>query len=168
MKTLYLLRHAKSSWAGSDVADHERPLAPRGRRSAKKVAKHLHQRGMSPAMVLCSSASRSQETLALVTPALRRRTIIQVEDTLYAAPAEVLLQRLRRVPDEIASVMLIGHNPGLQDLALTIAGRGAKLQCLKEGFPTAALVTLRIPAANWRELRSGGAELVDFVLPREL
>ena len=168
LKTLYLLRHAKSSWAESDVADHDRPLAPRGRRAAKKVANHLHQRGVSPAMVLCSSASRSQETLALVVPALRRKPTIQVDDDLYAAPAEALLQCLRRVPDVIRSVMLIGHNPGLQDLALTLAGRGAELDRLKQGFPTAALVTLSIPAGSWSGLGPGDAELVDYVLPQEL
>ncbi len=168
MTTLYLLRHAKSSWAESDIADHDRPLAPRGRRAAKKVAKHLNQRGLSPEMVLCSSARRGQETLALVAPALRGKTTIQVEDDIYAAPAEALLQRLRRVPDVIASVMLIGHNPGLQDLALMLAGRGAMLERLREGFPPAALVTLHIPAGDWHELGSGDAELVDYVLPKEL
>ncbi|MGH9206557.1 MAG: SixA phosphatase family protein, partial [Acidimicrobiales bacterium] len=95
-------------------------------------------------------------------------TKIQVEDDLYAASAEALLRRLRRVPSGIASVMLIGHNPGLQDLALTLAGRGAELGRLREGLPTAALVTLRTPAASWRELAPGEAELVDYILSREL
>jgi phosphohistidine phosphatase len=168
VKTLHLLRHAKSSWADTGLADHDRPLAPRGRRSAQKIAEHLRQQSVSPATVLCSSAIRSRETLALVAPALGRKTTIEVEDELYAAPVEALLQRLRRIPDLITSVMLIGHNPGLQDLALTLAGRGAKLERLREGFPTAALVTLRIPAASWRELGPGDAELVDYVVPREL
>lgn len=168
MKNLHLLRHAKSSWPDTGVDDHDRPLSPRGRRAAKKMAKHLRQQGLSPAMVLCSSAIRSRETLALIAPALSKKTKIQVEDELYAAPVEALLQRLRRVPDLIASVMLIGHNPGLQDLALTLAGRGAKLERLREGFPTAALITLRIPAGSWREFGPGDAELVDYVVPGEL
>jgi phosphohistidine phosphatase len=168
VKTVYLLRHAKSSWADTGLADYDRPLAPRGRRAAQKMAKHLRRQRVSPETVLCSSASRSRETLALVAPALGRNTKIQVEDELYGAPAEALLQRLRRIPDLTASVMLIGHNPGLQGLALTLAGHGAKLESVTEGFPTAALVTLRILAATWRELGSGDAELVDFVVPREL
>jgi phosphohistidine phosphatase len=167
-KTLYLLRHAKSSWADTGLADHDRPLAPRGRRAAQKMAKHLRRQSVSPETVLCSSAKRSRETLALIAPALGRTTKIQVEDELYAAPAEALLQRLRRIPDLTASVMLIGHNPGLQDLALTLAGHGAKLDSVTEGFPTAALVTLRSPIASWSELGPGEAELVDFVVPRAL
>lgn len=168
MKTLHLLRHAKSSWADTRLADHDRPLAPRGQRAAQKMAKHLRQQGVSPATVLCSSAIRSREKLALVTPALGKKTKIEVEDALYAAPVEALLQRLRRIPDLMTSVMLIGHNPGLEDLALMLAGHGAKLERLREGFPTAALVTLRIPEARWRELGPGDAELVDYVVPREL
>jgi phosphohistidine phosphatase len=168
VNTLHLLRHAKSSWADTGLADHDRPLTPRGRRAAKKMAKHMRQHGVLTATVLCSSASRSRETLALVAPALGRKTKIQVEDGLYAAPAEALLQRLRRIPDLTASVMLIGHNPGLQDLALMLAGHGVKLKLLREGLPTAALVTLRIPAASWRELGPRDAELVDFVVPRDL
>ena len=85
-------------------------------------------------MVLCSSASRSRETLALIAPALSRETKIHVEDELYAATVEALLQRLRKIPDLTTSVMLIGHSPGLQDLALTLAGHGAKLERLRDGF----------------------------------
>jgi phosphohistidine phosphatase len=138
VKTLYLLRHAKSSWADTGVSDHDRPLTPRGQRAAQEMAKHLRQQGVSPVTVLCSSASRTRETLALVTPAFGRRTKIQVEDELYAAPAEALLERLRRMPERITSAMLIGHNPGLQDLALALAGHGAMLERLREVFPSGA------------------------------
>ena len=168
MKTIHLLRHAKSSWSDTELADHDRPVAPRGQRDARRLAKHLRQHGIAPALVLCSSARRSRDTLALIARSLPRTTKILVEDELYAAPAEALLQRLGRIPDVLPSALLIGHNPGLQDLALTLAGHGPGLDRLKEGLPTCALVAMRISAPTWRELMPGTAEVIDYVIPRDL
>lgn len=168
MKTLYLLRHAKSSWADSGIGDMDRPLTPRGQRDAEKIAKHLRQQAIAPAIVLCSSARRARETLALVAPAFGSATKQVVEEGLYAATAAELLSRLQRLPERTASVMIIGHNPALQDLAVRLVGHGAWLERLREGFPTTALAVLRSPIANWRELGVEDAELVDFVVPREL
>lgn len=168
VKTIHLLRHAKSSWSDTGVADHDRPLAPRGQRDARRLAKHLGQHGVAPALVLCSSARRSRDTLELIARSLPRKTKILVEDELYAAPAEALLQRLGRIPDVLPSALLIGHNPGLQDLALTLAGHGPGLDRLRESFPTCALVAMHIPAPTWRELMPGTAELIDYVTPRDL
>ncbi len=109
--TVYLLRHAKSDWSDQTLPDHGRPLAPRGRRDAKRIAKHLRRRGIEPALVLCSSAERARETLELVWPALGA-TPAQIGDELYAASGDELLKRLRLLPEESASVLLIGHNPG--------------------------------------------------------
>ena len=167
MKTIHLLRHAKSSWSDTELADHDRPVAPRGQRDARRLAKHLRQHGIAPALVLCSSARRSRDTLALIARSLPRTTKILVEDELYAAPAEALLQRLGRIPDVIPSTLLIGHNPGLQDLALTLAGHGPGLEPLRERFPTCALVTVQIPVATWRELLPGSAEVIDYLTPRD-
>lgn len=167
MHTIYLLRHAKSSWSDSTLPDRERPLAPRGRRDAKRVAEHLLQRRIEPALVLCSTAARTRETLELV-----RRTLgaalVQFEEGLYAASGEELLERLRTVPEQLASVMLIGHNPGLQDLALVLTSSGAELARLEAKFPTAALATLAVPHAAWRRLGEGDAELAEFVVPKQL
>ena len=124
MRSLYLLRHAKSSWADPALSDHERPLAPRGRRDAKRIAAHLLELGIAPELVLCSTALRTRETLELIRPALDAAAIVELEAALYAAWAETLLERLREVPDERRSVMLIGHNPGLEDLALMLASAG--------------------------------------------
>ena len=117
MHTIYLLRHAKSSWADPSLPDRERPLAPRGRRDAKRIASHLREGRVEPELVLCSSAARASQTLELVRRALGAATV-RLEDGLYAASAEELLERLRTVPEDVASVLLIGHNPGLQDVAL--------------------------------------------------
>lgn len=168
MKTVYLLRHAKSNWDDTEIGDLDRPLAPRGQRAAAKIASHLHRQGVAPALVLCSSARRARETLALVAPAFGSATKQAVEDELYAASAVQLLGRLRRIPDRIASVMIIGHNPGLQDLAVMLVGHGTWLERLREGFPTTALAVLRSPIASWRDLGPGDVELIDFVVPRQL
>lgn len=167
MHTLYLLRHAKSSWADSSLADRERPLAPRGRRDAKRIAKHLLRNASEPELVLCSTAARARETLELLRPSLAG-SAIDLEDELYGASADTLLERLRLVPDEVASVMLIGHNPALQDLALVLAKAGAELERLEVKFPTAALATLALTNASWPHLSPGEAVLADWVVPKQL
>jgi phosphohistidine phosphatase len=163
---LYLLRHAKSSWADPSLADRERPLAPRGRRDAKRIAKHLRGLGCSPELVLCSPAARTRETLEVVGPALAASTVVLEED-LYGASSDQLLARLRRVPDAVASVMLVGHNPGLHQLALALASAGDELGRLGAKFPTAALATLdsRKP---WSRLGPGDGTLSAFVVPKQL
>jgi phosphohistidine phosphatase len=168
MAILHLLRHAKSSWADEELSDHDRPLAPRGRRAAAAIADHLREHGVAPELVLCSSAVRARETLELVAPALGPQASVLVEDGLYGASAEDLLDRLHLVPATTASVMLVGHNPAMQDLALALAAPSAGIERLRAKFPTAALATLRIPDGGWPGLRRRGAELVDLVLPREI
>jgi phosphohistidine phosphatase len=168
MATLHLLRHAKSSWADEDLTDHERPLAPRGRRAATAIAEHLREHGVAPELVLCSSARRARETLELVAPGLGPVARVLIEDGLYGATAEDLLDRLHEVPASTASVMLVGHNPAMQDLALALAAPGAEVERLRAKFPTGAFATLRITAGGWADLHRRGAELVDLLLPREL
>src|SRR5215468_6012499 len=134
-RTLYLLRHAKSSWDDPALADHERALAPRGRRDAALVGEHLRSLGVEPQLVLCSSSVRTRETLELVLPATGGPTV-SFEDGLYGASSDVLLARVRRVPDDVGSLMLIGHNPGMQDLAVTLASTGDGLDLVQAKFPT--------------------------------
>jgi phosphohistidine phosphatase len=167
MKRLYLLRHAKSSWKDTSLPDHERPLAGRGRRAAKAIARHLREHGIEPDLVLCSSARRARETLKRIEPALGTAAV-RVEDDLYAASAQALLERLRSVPDTVESVMLIGHNPGLQDLALDLARRSPTVGDFAAKYPTAALATLELSAPSWHELGHGTAELIALVRPRAL
>ncbi len=168
MHTLYLLRHAKSSWSEPALPDHERPLSPRGRRDGKRVAGHLLRLGIAPELVLCSTAARTRETLELTRPALADTATVSLEAGLYAASAGTLLERLRALPDEVVSVMLIGHNPGLEDLALLLAASGDELERLEAKFPTAALATLTISAATWKRLSKADAVLADFVVPKQL
>jgi phosphohistidine phosphatase len=166
-RTIYLLRHAKSSWK-TGLPDHERPLAPRGRRAAKAIRRHLQDQGIQPELVLCSTASRARETLERIEPALGGAADVRIEPELYGAGADALLDRLRSVPDAAGSVMLIGHNPGLQLLALDLARPGPELRELEEKYPTAALATLAFRGASWRDLEPGVAQLAGLVRPRDL
>ncbi len=167
MKRLYLLRHAESSWDDPTLADHDRPLAPRGRPAAKVMAKHLGRKGIAPGLVLCSPSRRTRETLTRIAQGLGKNADVRIEAELYAASAAVLLEVLHEVPDEVESVMLIGHNPGIQDLALSLARPGSKSARVRSKFPTAALATQELNG-TWRELAPGSAELVSFVKPKEL
>jgi phosphohistidine phosphatase len=167
MKLLYLLRHAKSSWSDPALPDHRRPLTGRGRRAAKAIGRYLHAHGIEPEMVLCSTARRARDTLDRIEPALGKADI-RIEPELYAASANELLDRVRSVPDAVESVLVIGHNPGLQDLALDLARPTPELRELEAKFPTAALATLAYPQTSWRALDWRTAKLVDFVRPRDL
>jgi phosphohistidine phosphatase len=165
VKRLFLLRHAKSSWDDPRLDDHDRPLAPRGLRASAVMAEHLRQERIAPTLVLCSPARRTRETLERVMPLDRAE--VRIEDELYRASSQDLLQRLREVPDEVDSVMLIGHQPAIQQLALQLAAEGSELERLKAKFPTAALATLDFPG-EWSGLGRGSAELVDYVKPKQL
>jgi phosphohistidine phosphatase len=167
MRTLYLVRHAKSSWSDPALPDSERPLARRGQQDAKRVAAHLRRFRIEPCLILCSSAARTRETLELLRPAFGEARV-RIEDELYACSGHGLLERLRAVDDAARSVMVIGHNPGLQDLALALASTGEELERLRAKFPTAALATLAVPRATWSGLAAGDAELAAYVVPRQL
>jgi phosphohistidine phosphatase len=167
MKRLYLLRHAKSSWDDPRLIDRDRPLAPRGRRAARIIGEHLHQKGIAPELVLCSGSRRTRQTLERIAPVLGKGADVRIRRELYAASAAELLEVLRDVPDGVESVMVIAHNPGIQDLALRLAREGPELARVRRKFPTAALATLEVDE-SWRELGLGGAVLVSFVKPKEL
>jgi len=169
VRHLYLLRHAKSTWDEPVASDHDRSLAPRGRRAARLVADHLRDAAISPALVLCSSARRTQETLELIRPALGPSAVVLIEQGLYGASAGELLGRVHEVEVSVPSVMVIAHNPGLEDLATALAGAGAGAASARMAvkFPTAALAVLTVPTA-WRDLAPGAATLADFVVPRDL
>jgi phosphohistidine phosphatase len=167
MKRLYLLRHAKSSWDDPTLADHDRPLAPRGRRATKVMAEHLRRKGIAPELVLCSPSRRTRQTLERVAPGLNESAEVRLEPELYAGSAAALLEVLRKVPDEVKAVMLIGHNPGIQDLTLSLARGGSEVARVRSKFPTGALATLEL-SGSWRELAPGCAGLMSLVKPKEL
>jgi phosphohistidine phosphatase len=167
MKRLLLLRHAKSSWDEPGLADHDRPLAPRGLRASKRIAEHFRAERIAPELVLCSTSTRTRETLEGILPALVDDVKVRMERDIYAASSPQLLELLHGLEDRVASAMLIGHNPGIEDLAVELASRGEQLGELRAKFPTAALATL-VFGGDWRDLAPGRAELVAFVKPRDL
>lgn len=165
---LWLLRHAKSSWDDPGLPDHDRPLARRGIRDADRMAAFLDRERVRPALVLCSSGLRARQTLARVLPSLGERLEIRIEPDVYTFDPAPLLERLRAVPNGVRSVMLIGHNPALQELALTIAGRGDGLAQMTDKYPTCALAEIELGVDSWLDVTPGTGSLLRVTLPRGL
>ena len=165
---LWLLRHAKSSWDDPGLDDEDRPLAPRGERAADLMRDHLAVEVINPELVLCSSALRARQTLARVLPALGTTLEVRIEPSLYTFDVGVLLDRLSRVSADVASLLLVGHNPAMQELVERIADRGDRLDELSRKFPTAALAEIAFRLDSWIDLAERPGELVRFVVPREL
>jgi phosphohistidine phosphatase len=165
---LFLLRHAKSSWDDASIDDHDRPLAPRGRRSAARIADYATKTGIRPDLILCSSATRARQTLERIAPSLGRDAEIRIERSLCGATEDRLLERLHALPEEVDSVMMIGHNPGVQDLAVLLAREGPLRTLLEGKFPTAGLASLAFGSVWWKDLDRKTGVLVDFVIPRRL
>jgi phosphohistidine phosphatase len=174
-RTLLLLRHAKSSWSDPALADFERPLNKRGQKAAPRMGAYLREQGLVPGLVLCSAARRAVETWALAGEALSKGGTAPVRTkylrSLYLAPPSRMLAALRRTPDEAESVLIVGHNPGFEHLALGLAGPGSKPEAqrhMEAKFPTAALAELRFEARRWRDVAPGTGKLVRFVTPKAL
>lgn len=171
MLTLFLLRHAKSSWTDPILDDYERPLNARGKRSAPVIGAYMEEHRYDPKLILCSGARRTRETLGLVLPFLRGDTEIRLEESLYAAhDGEALKQRLQALGNGPETVMLIGHNPAVQDLTsmLCVDGDESALSRLRQKYPTGALSVIQIDAVNWRDIGAAPGRLTDLALPREI
>lgn len=171
MKTLLLLRHAKSSWDDPSLDDFDRPLAARGEQAAPLMANYLKQKGLRPDLVLLSPAARARQTWDLVARSLGDGIEVKQLQGLYLGAPSRLLDAVRRAPDEAACVMLVGHNPGMEHLAMVLAGSSSKpkaLAKLYDKFPTAALAELTFEAESWKELARGTGRLKRLVRPREL
>ena len=169
-RLLYLLRHAKSSWDDPTLADFDRPLAARGRAACETMSEYLRLADVEPALVLCSSAARTRETLAGIRMAIGEETQTRFDDGIYHADSSALLNRLRGVPDAVTSVMLIGHNPTMEELALELVGESnpPDRARMAHKFPTAALAILVVETDAWQNLGPATCQLHSFVVPREL
>lgn len=167
MRTLYLLRHAKTERPESGVDDHDRRLTPRGVRDAAAAARHLVSVSPAPQLVLCSSAVRARQTLEPIAAALPATATVSIEPGLYGAASAAIMARLRRVPADTSSVLVIGHNPAVHELAVALTGAGDPelVAMVMERLPTAALVTLESDEP-W-PLRRGRATLRGLVLARQ-
>lgn len=168
MKRLILFRHAKSGYPAG-VEDHERPLAERGRRDAPRMGAYLAAEQLLPDLVLVSSAARTRETFALAAPALGTSESRE-EPRIYEAPAERLLGVVRETPDSVRTLMLVGHNPGMEDLARTLIGFGDRYAFarLQQKFPTAGIAVVDLDAESWGEIVPRQGRLDRFVTPKGL
>jgi len=170
MRRLYLLRHAKSSWDDPTLPDHDRPLAPRGRKACGLLRDHLAAEAILPEVVICSSATRTQETLAAVIDGFANEPSVWEEERLYGAGADEMLGVIHELSGEFNSAMLVGHNPGTQQLAELLArdtdGSEALLD-LRRKYPTGAFATLSFDG-EWLRLGPGVAVLEAFVRPADL
>jgi phosphohistidine phosphatase len=170
MLTLSLLRHAKSSWKNPTLPDRERPLATRGVTDAPLMGKAMAERGIDPELVLCSSARRTRDTLALVLPELKVEPKVVYEDALYHTSPAAMLEILRGLEQGANRVMLVGHNPEIQSLALDLVGSGPKhfRDRLREKFSTAGLVVITFAAGLWKSVEVNSGTLNLYLSPRDL
>jgi phosphohistidine phosphatase len=174
MTTLLLLRHAKSSWDTMSLPDYDRPLAKRGRKAAPLIGAEIAQLGLRPDLILCSGAVRTRETLDLVLPALGApQPEIVYDDAIYMATPTILLGLLRKLPtggSAPKSVLVVGHNPGLEELSeLLVGGGSAEAQeLMAEKFPTGALAVFTFPGDAWSDIALGAGKLAHFITPAQL
>jgi phosphohistidine phosphatase len=172
MKRLYLLRHAKTVPAEPGMDDHARALTVRGMHDAGAMARYLRKNGFVPELMLISTSARTRQTADLVLREIEAKP--DFREALYLADAGKILGLVQATPQNISGVMVVGHNPGLEELAVLLAREKvarkerARRDVLEEKFPTAALAVLDFDAATWREIGPGEGKLADFVRPRDL
>ncbi|MEZ4414338.1 MAG: histidine phosphatase family protein [Gemmatimonadota bacterium] len=170
MRRLLLLRHAKSSWDDASLDDFERPLAARGRNDAPRMARYLWENDLLPDVALCSPARRAAETWEAVAPLLGGRVPVEYDRSLYMAAPSTLLRLVQSQPLEHSSVLVLGHNPGLEEAAcrLVVDGSERDLERMTLKYPTCALAVIDFPCELWGEVDWGQGRLQRFVRPRDL
>jgi phosphohistidine phosphatase len=161
MKTLYLLRHAKSSWDDQNLADFDRPLNERGLSAAPLMGEVLAQRGLIPDEIISSPAKRAIQTATLVKESGGFGAPIRVEERIYEASPQALLQVTRGIRDELGAVMIVGHNPGIEGFIAFLTGN-------LERMPTAAVAVIEIDLEKWTDVASGSGKLICVLRPNEM
>jgi phosphohistidine phosphatase len=170
MRRLLILRHAKSSWAEPGASDHDRPLNRRGEEAAPRIGAYLRRHKLIPDSVLCSTAQRARATWDLVAAEAPTAPPATYEARLYDASSRTLLDVFRHAPSAARSVLVVGHNPGLQEIAtqLIAAGDLDDRERLREKLPTGGLVVIDFTIADWAKLHARSGRLERFVVPRTL
>lgn len=170
MKTLTLLRHAKSGWDDPVSRDYDRPLNAKGKRAAAMVGRHMRSLNLEFDHVVASPAVRVVETLDEIVAGYGRTLAPEWDRRVYLASAVTLLDVVRELPDAVDHVLLVGHNPGLEDLVLMMVPDGADAlrEAVEDKYPTASLAEMTLDIAAWSEAASGGAVFTRFVRPRDL
>jgi len=162
MKTLLIMRHAKSSWKQEGQPDHDRPLNDRGKRDAPRMGHLLAEEGILPDRILCSSAKRARKTAAAVAEVLKCEDRLELHDDLYSAAPALYVKLLRELPEDVNTVLIVGHDPAMTEFASELSGNFTEM-------PTAAIACFTIPIAYWKALSPGiKCELRGHWLPRNL
>lgn len=169
MRRLLILRHAKSDWPGN-TKDFDRPLARRGHVAAPVMGRYLKSENLIPDYAIVSAARRTQETWALVRAELGEQTPFQTDETIYEAPMEHLLEAVRAIDDSVRTVLLVGHNPGCEELASELTGFGDRFahQRMSQKYPTAGLAVLDFDVECWAKVTERSGRLDRFVTPASL
>lgn len=166
-KTLILWRHAKAVEPSTDTPDHDRPLTQAGHAHAGHLAAHLAQHGVAVDLVLCSSSARTRQTLAALQPV----PPTQLDPALYLASAGGLISQLQHCDNALGSIMVIGHNPGLHQLAMTLmdtADNAADAVALQQKLPTAGLAVFSLDIADWADIAPHTGRLTHYATPQSL
>lgn len=162
MKTLLLLRHAKSSWEDTTLSDHDRPLKPRGVKAARRIGRLLREQNLIPERILCSTATRAKETLRLVEEEFSQQAATDFIAALYHCQPGEFIMALQGVEAAVNSVMIVGHNPGMEEWLQNLIGK-------PETMPTGCLVQLAVPLDDWSQVtESTRGDLINIWRPREL
>jgi phosphohistidine phosphatase len=169
-KRLILLRHAKSAWDNPSLADFDRPLSNRGRKAAPVVGAYLARKGLVPGLVLTSSARRATETLDLASAGWQPKPAVRKLKSLYLAMPREMLRRVQAIGREPDCVMLVGHNPGIADLAnwLCSHGKAEQRANLARKFPTGAVVVIEFDVTDWSDVDAETGHLIDFSTPKQI
>jgi phosphohistidine phosphatase len=165
-----LLRHAKTERARPGERDHERILAPRGRRDAPKLGAYIVRHAFMPDLVLVSSSARTRQTWELAATAFEDTPPVKFDERIYEAGPQAILNAVKETGPQIGTLLVIGHNPGLQELAtqLVAVGDSDATRRLKEEFPTSALAVINFMVEDWSRLHAHGGRLEHFVTPGTL
>ena len=161
MKTLLLLRHAKSSWKDTSVKDFDRPLNQRGLKAAPAIGRLMRKRKLQPELVLSSPAERARQTTQLVLEAAGLKTEVRYDERIYEASAARLFEIVSQIDEEAGMVMMVGHNPGFEELLEALTGEARSLS-------TAALACIELDMEKWSKVRAGENHLAWLVRPKEL
>lgn len=161
MKTLFLLRHAKSSWRDTTLPDFERPLNKRGKQAAPLIGKFMRREQLRPQLVLCSPAKRARQTVLLVMQAAAFKADLRFDERIYAATLPRLLIVLSQIDERADAALVVGHNPGMEELVQALTNEVRHM-------PTAALAHITLNIERWSDIREQSGDLVRLVRPKEL
>lgn len=170
MKNLYLMRHGEAGWGNPSDGDFARPLEARGERAAQLMGRHMASSNMDIDLILCSAATRARQTLTHFLEGYAGNLENRIEETLYLAPPQTIINHLRAVPDMINSVLIIGHNPGFQSLSLFLASEnsGEDRRRIQYQFATGGLAAFTYDRASWRSIEGDAFSLTGYYTPNSL